>query len=379
MKKIVICGNYGATNIGDESILAGILTLIKETYPDGGANMPDITVLSANPETTTALHNVKSLPLLPAGPRSFFKGLFSGSIFKTLDAIRKCDGFILGGGGLFNDDKPFSIIIWGLQAKFALLFKKPLFCLGQSVGPLKYFFSRFIVKSVYSRARVISLRDHKSQGLLHKMGCPLATVLTDPAFALHTDFPGITEREKFVVLTVSPSHRDKSPILYQNLAHAIDRIFAKFGYKTVLMPFSSYPENDTAVLTEILSRVKNQSAVELFEYSPDFHKALELISRAKAVIGMRLHSLIFATLTRTPFLTLAYSDKVASFATETGMDEYLLNLSDISADHVANKFAQLMDNYDRITLNLTEKNAILRAEARKHEDLLRLFVDSLGA
>jgi polysaccharide pyruvyl transferase CsaB len=377
MKKIVICGNYGATNIGDEAILAGILALINDSYPSGSANKPEITVLSANPENTTALHNVKSLPLLPAGPRSFFRGLFSGGITRTLDAIRTCDGFILGGGGLFNAEKPLSLIIWGLQAKFALLFKKPLFCIGQSVGPITNFFARYMVKSVFSRARVISLRDRKSQALLHKLGCPLANVIADPAFALHTDLPAGTEREKFIVMSVRPWHKDFSPDLYQYFAQAIDDIHEKYGFKTILTPFSSYPEDDSSVLSNILAQVKNPSAVELFEYSADYHKLLELISRSKAVIGMRLHSLIFATLTRTPFIGISYSDKVASFVSEAGMDEYLINLPEISADVLDIIFSQLMENYDHVTTNLTEKNALLRADARKQEELLRLFIDSL--
>jgi polysaccharide pyruvyl transferase WcaK-like protein len=34
MKKVLICGNYGATNIGDEAILDGIILLVRLADPD---------------------------------------------------------------------------------------------------------------------------------------------------------------------------------------------------------------------------------------------------------------------------------------------------------------------------------------------------------
>jgi len=377
MKKILICGNYGATNIGDEAILAGILRIIRQSYPKNSSKAPEITVLSANPQNTTALHNVKSLPLLPAGPRSFFRGLFNGGIIRTLDAIRTCDGFILGGGGLFNDEKPLSIIIWGLQAKFALLFRKPLMCIGQSVGPLNNFFSRFLVRAIYSRCRAVSVRDSASQKLLHELNLPIPQTAADPAFMLHIPEPVSAEREKYIVLSLRNWHKNMPADMHNSFARFIEDVYLTFGLKTVLVPFSSYPENDTVLLDNIFAQLKNKDAAEVFEFSNDFAKVLELMQKAKAVVGMRLHSLIFATLTQTPFLALSYSRKVSSFANESGMEDYSLALNDLSEKSLMEKFTRLMADYDRVKGKIIEKNIFNRASAVTNVYEMKVFIDSL--
>ena len=74
MKHYIVCGNYGAGNIGDEAILAGILKDIEEIAP--GSN---VTIMSGNMQETKELHkNTHSLQLdsvmfIPAGPRSFIR------------------------------------------------------------------------------------------------------------------------------------------------------------------------------------------------------------------------------------------------------------------------------------------------------------------
>jgi polysaccharide pyruvyl transferase CsaB len=377
MRKIIICGNYGATNLGDEAILAGILELFRRLDPERLTNVAKIIILSTNPNNTTALHGVESLPLVPAGLRSLIRALFKGSIIKTLNAIRNCDGFILGGGGLFNDEKPLSILIWGLQAHVALLFRKPLMCLGQSVGPLNNFFSRQIVKSIYARCRVVTVRDINSQKLLRSLNLPVPKVVADPAFLLHMSEPASAKREQIVVLSVRSWHKNMPSKADKIFAQFIETNYSKYGLRTVIVPFSLYPENDSILLDKIFAQIKDKAAAEVFEFSNDFTKVLALIKKATVVVGMRLHSLIFATLTATPFLALSYSDKVSSYARELEMDDYALPLTALSEKTLSEKFNLLMSNYERVKGHIIEKNLLNRASAAKNIDEIKLFIDSL--
>jgi polysaccharide pyruvyl transferase CsaB len=372
--KLVVCGNYGATNIGDEAILDGILALIERVDPQA-----DITVLSSDPVGTTALHNVKSANLLPAGARSFINGLFRGRMVKTFKVIKECDGFILGGGGLLTDEKMMAMVIWPLQAAFAAILKKPLFCLGQSVGPLRTFFGRKLARSVYKRALLATVRDGNSQQVLHKLGLGKPPVLTDPAFVIHGGEPSVAGRENLVVLSFRNWPKGWPISLYNLFAHFIDWIWQEYGFKSVLVPFSTAPENDLNVLSNIFVHIKHKTATEIFEYTSDYRKVMELISRAKAVVGMRLHSMIFATLTRTPFLALSYSDKVKSMAHELQMGDYTYDWGAIGLDDLKTGFRRLMDNYDKVNLRLGEQNLLMRAKAHGHEQILRTFFDYIKA
>jgi len=157
---ILICGNYGATNIGDELILEGLLTL----YPK-----EKITVLSYSPEQTEKDHKVLAVFFLPAGFRSFLKSFLGLKIFKTLKAYFQADEFIFGGGGLMQDDNSKAIFIWGIHLFLAILLRKKVRILGNSVGPLRYNCSKKIVKFLFNKACEITVRDEKSLKLLKEI------------------------------------------------------------------------------------------------------------------------------------------------------------------------------------------------------------------
>ena len=161
--KIVIAGNYGAKNLGDEMILEGLLKLIRSIQPDS-----KITVLSADPKDTKKRHKVKSLNLFPSGIRSFFRNLFDFKR-KNIKAIKECDVFILGGGGLFGSLTFMANFIWGIQAKMAYKYSKPVIMYGQSIGELKGKIRKRIVKKLFKKSSLIVLRDHESKKRLLKL------------------------------------------------------------------------------------------------------------------------------------------------------------------------------------------------------------------
>lgn len=380
MKKLLICGNFGAANLGDEAILDGIIMLARLADPT-----VEITAMSADPVATADQHKVNSVNFMPCGIRSLFKGLFSGGIGKTLSAIKNCDGVILGGGGLFTDEKLMAIFIWSLQNLFFRHYKKPVFCLGQSVGPLNTFFGKKMTKGVYEHARLATVRDTASQKLLHSLNLPLYSVLADPAFIVHSmEFVSKT-RENYIVLSVRPWIKGNSDSLYKILAQLIEWIYSEYGLKTVLLPFQLSPDNDLDVMNKILENVGHSHAdvarptavaapiAEIFEYTSDYKKAIELISKSKAVIGMRLHSMIFSVLTETPFLALSYSNKTTAFMEDLELSEYCLDWENLTLGDLKERFGELMKNYDGVFMKLNEKQLIMRAKAREHEKFLRTF------
>ncbi len=374
MKRIVICGNYGATNLGDEAILDGILNLVRLALPEA-----DITVMSTNPAATESEHGVKSVELIPCGARSFFRGIFRRTIGKTFDAIKNCDSVILGGGGLFTDDKMMAIVIWSLQNAFFRLYKKPVFCLGQSVGPLKTFFGRFMTRRVYEYSELATVRDSASQKLLHELNLQLVSVLADPAFATHTPSTTSENRENYVVISVRPWARGDSDSLYKILAQYIIWLYQSHNLKSVLVPFQLHPDSDTEVLNKIVAHTENiapehKNIVHVFEYTSDYKKIIELISRAKAVTGMRLHSLIFSVLAETPFLALSYSDKITSFMSDLQLSDYCIKWETFTLEDLKKRFEALMANYDKVYMRLNEGQLLMRTKAKEHEMFLRTFL-----
>lgn len=370
--KIVICGNYGATNLGDEAILEGILSLVRRSIPT-----PEITVLSTNPQETAAIHSVESLPLIPAGPRSLMRGVVHGTLKKTLKTIKNADLFILGGGGLFTDEKLHAVLIWALQTRVAAWYKTPIFSFGQSVGPLTSFLGRRIAKTAFRRSQIITVRDASSASLVQRFGIDDVKELADPAFALGSPEPKPETVESYVVLSVRPWIHGDTATLHRTLASFIDWLWKEHALKTVLVPFQVSHDNDVAELSSLLKLVQNSEAAELFDYSADYRQVMELMARSTAVVGMRLHSLIFSSLTHTPFIGLSYSEKVRQFAKQVQMEDQILDWSSMNLDALKERFSFLLEHREELGATLDQQVLLQRSKALQHEDLLRaLSIDT---
>ncbi len=364
--KYVVCGNYGATNLGDEAILDGIIGIL-----NNADNRAEITVMSSNPKETFASHHIKAIYLMPAGFRSFFRLVFNGRVFSTLSAIKACDYFILGGGGLFSDEKFKAVWIWWFQAFWAFLLRKKVICLGQSVGPLNTRTGRFLTASVFKRADRIAVRDLSSKEQLAKLGIFKAEVLADPAFLLPIDEKNSSINDNYIIFSVRPWIKGDKKTLYKFCAHFIDWIYEEYGLKTILLPFQLYQDKDIAELNNIFDQVRYKHVAEIRAFSTYYRDAIDIISRSSAVIGMRLHSLIFSTICHKPFIALSYSQKVRQLCTDMGMEDYVIDWQSLDLADLKHKFSTLMEDRERIISHLAGIDVLMRHKAHRHEELFK--------
>lgn len=85
--RIGISGSYGGFNLGDEAILAGIISELRKS------NSVEITVFSLNPNDTAKRHQVERTINVRQLPRP-----------EAREEIKKLDLLILGGGGILYDN-----------------------------------------------------------------------------------------------------------------------------------------------------------------------------------------------------------------------------------------------------------------------------------
>src|SRR5690606_17927677 len=124
------------------------------------------------PEQTLRQFKVPCAPLFPLGLRSVLKRRFRAA-FKALKAS---DAVILGGGGLFQDDKLYACFLWAWQVFWVKRLKKPLFIYATGVGPLHSKVGQWLTRWAYCQAQSITVRDAASKELLLKLGLPEASV-----------------------------------------------------------------------------------------------------------------------------------------------------------------------------------------------------------
>lgn len=365
--KILICGNYGVSNVGDEAMLAGLKQAILINLPDA-----KIEVMGKG-------------RLLPIGFRSLMRDMFVSknpdSRTKSIQFIKSCDVFILGGGGLFTDEEYKRVpLFWALHGLFAhYICKKSVYCMGISVSPLRGL-NKWIVKKLFSIAKAIVVRDKPSYELVMKEYGVLPILSSD--LALFLDFQPLPIKkksdERYIVVSLRQFPKNNEN-LYTKLAQFCNWAIDKYGLYIKLMPFQEGEDFDYAVLNKIFERInkKIHIAVEKFPLmSPKpesrINELIEILANAEAVIGMRLHACILSLLAETPFIPLGYMNKVKDFWGE--FEEIsTVELSDFTAETLKTKFKKIMENQEQIRALIKQIKLKLLERAKKTEETILSF------
>ena len=106
----------------------------------------------------------------------------------------------------------------------------------------------------------------------------------------------------------------------------------------------------------------------------DYREAIDLVINSTAVVGMRLHSLIFSTICHKPFIALSYSQKVRELCTDLGMEDYIIDWEKLDLAGLKSRFTRLMKNYDQVKSHLSGMDVIMRHAAHQNEAIIKTLM-----
>lgn len=337
-KNILLFGNYGGQNWGDESILSGLLC-------DLPKNHFHITVVSSDPQKTKESYGIEAILPPPFGIRSLFSeslGVFS--------SIRKADIILFGGGGLFQDREKKAIFLWGYYWLCCKILKKKLVFVGNSVGPLSSFCSRFIAKRAFLSAPFISVRDESSQNLLLSLGIPRVRIAlaTDAAFCARK--------------LPEPKTRKGTLLLFRG-----DGRITPDQIRPLLRHLPS-PVSAIA-MDKIDEDLAKDLGVSLKKPSSLMDLKREIVS-ARLVLSSRLHGGILALQAETPFCVFSAAPKVRHFFSQRGLFPLLFE-EDFEPEALQKKIRAIQRSFKK-TQNILSK--VRLQEMRKTKNILPLFL-----
>lgn len=321
--RIVVSGYYGYDNVGDEAILESLITTFRSLEPG-----IEIVVLSGQPETTAARYRVEAVN--------------RWNLLAVWKAIKASDGLVSGGGTLLQDvTGRKSVPYYAGIMQMAAWLDVPFVVYAQGIGPVQSRLNQSITRRVLTKASLLTVRDQRSKAQLLELGIKQAIdIVPDPAFGLSL------ERESTASITIS-----KQPMIavalrewtcdkqYWSLIVKALALCRRAGFQLVFVPM--HGEKDEEVSQAIVNRIDDE-AVVLDAELPIREKAAA-IAKANVLVGMRLHSLIFAALANVPFVALAYDPKVDSFAEQC--KQPIFNVSEINWSE-EDLFAAILDQYE---------------------------------
>ena len=298
MKRVVISGYYGYDNIGDEAILYSIIQAIKDFNSE-----IEIFVLSSSPEKTSQRYNVKAA------------GRYN--LPEIISILKGADLFISGGGSLIQDvtslKSPFYYLTI-LQLARILSKKSVFFC--QGVGPLNNRIVRLATLKTLEKVDLISVRDINSKKLLESIGLAGDEIIksVDPVFLL--DDASANNRNRITgdnILGISVRPWDDNSYI-QPLAAGVNQLIEDYpDLKVNLIPFH---KGEDERVSESFSELLNTDRIRLLKAQSHPARMIDYYEEIDILLGVRLHSLIYATITATPFVGISYDPKIDSYLSE---------------------------------------------------------------
>lgn len=330
-EKLLLCGNYGVENVGDEAILRALIQKYGTQY--------EITVMSANPTRTAAKVGVKAVEFWPTGFRSWGRAFLTPSgrhAFKVAQKIlHECDVFMLGGGTLLTDEPLRSLWIWGKHLEQAYRAKKRVWIEANGIGPLR---NTSWAGEILRRAEQVTVRDAKSMEWCKRLGVPDARQVKDPVFEWSPPegAPSISTENAVIF---APRYWTKNMNnMVESFSGLIRHICLVKGKKVIGIPFEKSNVEDVKFLNTIFEQSGAGERATIWKDYVDEIDVYNAIRTSDGVVGMRLHSLIFAAKAKVPFVGISYMDKVAALGEELGKSDAILPLEGLSGARLVERF-----------------------------------------
>ena len=90
---------------------------------------------------------------------------------------------------------------------------------------------------------------------------------------------------------------------------------------------------------------------------------------------MRYHPIVFATKANVPFVCISYEHKVKGFISKIGLTDLIVDVEEISADKIIDRFTFLEDNYKVIKEQLRKQSPQLKEDSKK---TTRIIIEKLN-
>lgn len=290
---------------------------------------------------------------------------------------------LFGGGSLLQDvtsskSMLYYLTVIGLAQKCGI--KTMLYANG--IGPVVKKANRRRAKKILNKVDLITIRDDRSDEELRSLGVtvPQIVITADPAFTIDSDvalsgeyftnMAGVPSGTKLCVVSIR-SWKNSVNNFEEELAKLCDSMVENHGFYPLFVPMQ-YPA-DMDISRRVMEKMKNPAYIINRELSVP--EMFSVLSEAEVVIGMRLHSLIYATTLGIPAIALVYDPKISAFMESMNQPD-CVNVENFSFDGAKDVLNNVIIGREERKEQLKKTNAVLREVADENGDYAIGLLDS---
>ena len=406
-KNIVIV-NAHWSNRGDEAALRAIIDELLRKYKRCKIEVifKDDRVVTQFPYSNVTAFSSK---FLPSGFWSLRRAVLKrgkckeGYNDKMMESIRKiaeADVLVYSPGGAVICSRFW----WKKQLEYLLpficakIYRIPMVVAAPSIGPFdggeNNYFRNKIIRNLLKRVEVLCVREDISRRYLAEIGVNNVISTIDTAFY---DMPDIDKNQK-----IFEEYKELCNFL-ESYDKVIGMTLSDFSWHVKLSNNETLGEKVHSSMNKFMDVMTQERGVgillipQLFGNQNDYHYLEKykrnnifilsdevdtyfqqyVISKLYAVIGMRYHSNIFAAKMGTPFLAIAYEEKMTGFMEKWNLQKYLIDLHELSFHTLEKKWVLLETEYREYQNKLNAYREQWKNEANHTLELVTGVIDNM--
>ncbi|KXI28396.1 colanic acid biosynthesis pyruvyl transferase WcaK [Paraglaciecola hydrolytica] len=412
--KLLLVGNHTCGNRGDAAILRGIVHYIGKQFPQHSIDLVSRyptsseyllnepfqidTLFSYHQNYTSHMDRIwKSfsrivVPLLLEFTLIFkYQFYLPKHVKEYIQSLKEYDAVIHVGGSFFVD-------LYGTvqfeHSLCALIANKPLYMLGHSVGPFHRSQFNRIARKVFSRVKMLGLRESISLDLLKDAHIDVSKVFlgADTAWLVNTNELAQVDNIQALISqrpTIAMTMRELAPfdkrlgVTQEEYEVAFAKLadqFIELGHQVLVFStctgIDSYHKDDRMVALRVARKVK---VSEYFHVVMDELNDVELGSLLRScqlTIGTRLHSAIISMNFGTEAIALNYEHKSAGIMQQLGMQDNALEVTSLFDGRLFSRSIKCLDEKQHSALEI--KNKVLEEKSKAGNMVLTAINDAEG-
>jgi len=331
---------------------------------------------------------------LTGAPRSWFvneteRNLLSA--YMRSDLVVSCAGNFLYSSGRLG--VPFMVAVFSIA--YAHWVNKPLYTLPQSIGPLRYGWERTLLQHVYSRARLVTVREPVSLKVALALRLPpeRCVCLPDIAFGLTPDSPeaakqhllsqgvAIGRRPLLGVTLINWAAQNRTftrQTQYEAaVAHALRGFIDRYNGQVVFFAQVTGPtsaEDDRVVARRMSTQLADRpGAVVVIDKICTAQELKALYGHMDLFLGTRMHSNIFALSQGVPVLAIEYFHKTSGIMQWLDLQSWVVDIRTLHADQLDQVLERAWQDREATRQIMLEKLPAIIQQAQSAGALIAQF------